>query len=67
MTRTKIQSGMFDAQMEPLPYIPVYDAMTDMLANSEFVCLWDNDNGVRFYLFQRGDDIIAVTYNWQQT
>ena len=57
---------MFDAMLEPLPFLPVYDAMTEMLSHVDYAGLFDDGDGSRVYLFQRGADAVALMYNWKE-
>lgn len=58
--------GFFDAELEPMPQIAVYDAMTEILGDAKFERLIDLNSGTRIYLFSRGEKVIALIYNWKQ-
>ncbi len=58
--------GFFDAQMEPMPHIPIYDAMTEILQGTHFENLIESDNGGRAYIFRRANNLVILTYNWKQ-
>ncbi|MFK5951075.1 MAG: hypothetical protein QM500_20160 [Methylococcales bacterium] len=60
--------GFFDSNLEPMPHLPVYDAMTELLGEMKFVNLSEKTDGTRAYRFhnsQTGRSIILV-YNWKQ-
>lgn len=64
--RAKRRWGFFDAQREPMPQIPVYNAMTEILHGARFSKLVESDNGGRAYIFRRGNNLIILAYNWRE-
>lgn len=54
-----------DFGFEPTAMFPVYDAMVEMLQEARFVRLDEREDGLRVYLFQRGEDTLAMVFNWQ--
>ena len=58
--------GFFDAYLEPMPHLPVYDAMTEILADGRFIRLNEDKYGTRVYSFQRGNDLLMIAYNWKE-
>ena len=60
------QYGFFDAQLEPMPHLPVYQAMTNMLSDADFAQSHDDNNANRSYIFQRKNEVVIVAYNWKQ-
>jgi len=64
--RSKVRWGMFDADMEPMPHIATYDALTEIVGDADFKRLLEKDSGMRAYMFQRGKDTVVLVYNWQE-
>ena len=58
--------GLFDAQREPMPLIPVYDAMTEILGDASFERLVEDLNGSRAYVFRDDSGVIVLAYNWRE-
>ncbi len=58
--------GFFDAQREPMPQIPVYDAMTEILQKTIFDKLTESNNGGRAYIFRKPEGLVILAYNWQK-
>lgn len=57
--------GFFDAQREPMPHIPIYDAMTEILQETAFDKLIESKGGGRAYVFHNPDYLVILAYNWQ--
>ncbi len=60
--------GFFDSNLEPMPHLPVYDAMTEIIADAEFIRLFDRADGTRAYEFwdSKNFQSILLVYNWKQ-
>ena len=63
--RSDMRWEFFDAQREPMPQIPVYDAMTELLQNAVFDRLIESDNGSRAYVFHNKHNAVVLAYNWE--
>ena len=57
--------GFFDAELQPMPHLAVYDAMTEIIGDAVFIKMEENKNGSRVYLFKSGDNTLAVMFNWK--
>ncbi len=66
ITWTSKRWGVFDAHREPMPQIPVYDAMTELLQNAVFDRLMESPNGTRVYIFKRPEGLTLIAYNWKE-
>lgn len=64
--RSHGRSGFFDANLEPMPHLPVYDAMTEIVADAEFMSFLDKLDGTRVYEFKRNDTTVLLAFNWKQ-
>jgi len=56
---------LFDAQREPMPQIPVYDAMTEVLRRAAFQKLIESEDGGRAYVFKKEAGLVVLAYNWK--
>lgn len=63
ISRSHARFGMFDANMEPMPHLPVYNAMTEIIRNAKFDRIIETKGGTRIYVFQRADAVIALIAN----
>ncbi len=63
ISRSRARFGMFDANMEPMPHLPVYNAMTEIIGNANFDKLIETKGGTRLYVFQRSNNVIALISN----
>ena len=66
ITKLHHRYGFFDAELEPMPQIAVYDAMTEIIGDAKFERLIDLNSGTRIYLFSRSKKVIALIFNWKQ-
>lgn len=66
ISKTRKRFGFFDAQLEPMPHLAVYDAMTEMLGGAEFARLIEQPSGLRAYLFSKGGATIVLVVNWKE-
>lgn len=58
--------AMFDGQLEPMPQIPAYNAMTHFLAGRSFVRRVERDGGLRAFVFSGRTKTVVLAYNWKQ-
>ncbi len=60
--------GFFDSNLEPMPHLPAYDAMTELIADAEFIHLTDKLDGTRVYEFfnKQTRKTTLLIFNWKQ-
>lgn len=56
----------FDAMLEPMPHLAVFDAMTGILGAAKYNRTAERKDGTRSYLFSRDRDTVVLMYNWQE-
>ena len=58
--------GFFDANLEPMPQLAVYDAMTSLIGNARFDRRVERDDGLQIYFFENQEDTILMAFNWRK-
>jgi len=58
--------GFFDANLEPMPQVAVYDAMTEVIGGSRFVRRLGRGDGLTIYLFENEKETILMAFNWRK-
>jgi hypothetical protein len=58
--------GFFDANLEPMPQLAVYDAMTSLIGNARFDRRVEQDDGLQIYFFENQKDTILMAFNWRK-
>lgn len=66
IARTAIRRGFFDANLEPMPHIAVYDALTQLIGDSRFVRKIERDDGLKIYIFENINETIMMAFNWRR-
>ena len=66
IAKTVTRYGFFDAKLEPMPHLAVYDAMTQLIGDSHFVRRHDRDDGLKIYFFENRDETILMAFNWRR-
>lgn len=51
---------------EPSPHLSVYVAVTEIIADAEFMSFIDKPDGTRVYQFKRNDTTVLLAFNWKQ-
>ncbi len=67
IAKTASRYGFFDAQLEPMPHLAVYDALTETLGAATFELLYERPDGVRGYIFKKESDTVILAFNWKET
>ena len=65
IAKTAIRYGFFDANLEPMPHLAVYDAITQIIGGSHFVRRLERDDGLKIYFFENQDETIVMAFNWR--
>ena len=58
--------GFFDANLEPMPHIAAYDAMTEVIGDSRFVRRFERGDGLTIYFFENEKETILMAFNWRR-
>ena len=58
--------GFFDANLEPMPHVAAYDAMTEIIGSSHFVKRFERGDGLTIYFFENDKDTILMAFNWRK-
>jgi hypothetical protein len=66
IARTQGRWSFFDGQLEAMPHLVAYDAMTEMLAGTTFDSLNALPAGTRIYLFSSETGTVALVHNWRE-
>ena len=66
IARPAPRSGFFDANLEPMPHLAVYDAMTEVIGNARFVRRFERDDGLYIYFFENEKETILMAFNWRK-
>ena len=57
--------GFFDANLEPMPQLAAYDAMTEVIGSSRFVRRLERGDGLIIYFFENDKETILMAFNWR--
>ena len=66
IARPAPRSGFFDANLEPMPQVAAYDAMTEMIGGSRFVRRFERGDGLTIYFFENEKETILMAFNWRR-
>ena len=66
IAKTSPRYGFFDANLEPMPHVAVYDAMTHLIGDSRFARLIERDDGLKIYFFENKNETIMMAFNWRR-
>lgn len=66
ITRTIGRYGFFDANLEPMPHIAAYDAMTHVIGDARFARQVEREDGLMIYFFERHEDTLMLAFNWRR-
>jgi hypothetical protein len=58
--------GFFDANLEPMPQVAVYDAMTEVIGGSRYVRRLGRGDGLNIYFFENDKETILMAFNWRR-
>ena len=58
--------GFFDANLEPVPQVAVYDAMTELIGGSRFVRRFEQVDGLYIYFFENEKEANLMAFNWRR-
>ncbi len=58
--------GLFDANWQPTPQIPAYNAMTVLLGSAQYRRTMTDPGGDRAYVFQTPNGSLILAYNWKK-
>ena len=66
IAKTQTRYGFFDANLEPMPHLAVYDAMTELIGESRYVKKIERNDGLKIYFFENQDETILLAFNWRR-
>ena len=66
IAKTAIRRGFFDANLEPMPHVAVYDAITHLIGDSRFVRRIERDDGLKIYFFENKNETLIMAFNWRR-
>ena len=66
IARPAPRSGFFDANLEPMPQVAAYDAMTEVIGSSRFVRRFERGDGLTIYFFENEQETILMAFNWRR-
>jgi len=58
--------GFFDANLEPMPQLAAYDAMTEVIGDSRFVRRFERGDGLIIYFYENEKETIIMVFNWHR-
>jgi hypothetical protein len=66
IAKTDTRYGFFDANLEPMPHLAVYDAMTQLIGAARFTRKIEQANGLKIYFFESAGATTLMAFNWRK-